>query len=125
VLDKLVFLKKSKLLSQAQFKSVFQKKNKRFAHYFIIYIVENKLDYPRIGFVLSKKQVKLATHRNTIRRVVKESFRMHQHSLPSLDFVIVGLTKADKVTKKELANCMAKQWNYFQSKYSSNLCEQV
>lgn len=108
------FPSKNRLLNKAQFDAVFQKKKKQYAHCFISYVAENKEGYPRVGVILSKKQIRLATQRNTIRRIVKESFRHAIHELPNVDIVIVGLKKATQVSKKDLARRIAQQWGKYQ-----------
>lgn len=37
----------------------------------------------KLGFIIPKRLVRLSVRRNTIKRVLRESFRQHQHSLPS------------------------------------------
>ena len=43
---------------------------------------------PRIGIVVPKQCVKKAVCRNRLKRIVRETFRLRKHFLPSLDFVI-------------------------------------
>jgi ribonuclease P protein component len=60
----------------------------------------NSLGYPRIGFIIAKKKVKLAVQRNRIKRVIKDSFRLNQQRLPGLDIVFIarpGLSDKDNL----------------------------
>lgn len=43
----------------------------------------------RVLVLLSQKNVKRAHERNRIKRLTREYFRLHQHELPSMDFVIL------------------------------------
>lgn len=50
----------------------------------------NTLGHPRLGLVVSKKNVKLAVQRNRFKRLVRESVRLRQHQLPMLDIVVLA-----------------------------------
>lgn len=55
----------------------------------MVYGRPNGLAYPRIGLSTSRK-VGTAARRNRIRRLIRESFRLLQHELPSgYDLLIV------------------------------------
>lgn len=49
----------------------------------------NHQEYARIGFALAKRFAPKAVCRNTIKRVVREWFRLHQHELPSYDYMVL------------------------------------
>ena len=42
---------------------------------------------PRLGLIIGKKQAKRAVTRNTIKRIIRESFRVQQNRLPNRDIV--------------------------------------
>lgn len=42
----------------------------------------------RLGMIIAKRHAARATTRNTIKRVVRESFRHHRHSLPAADYLV-------------------------------------
>ena len=46
---------------------------------------KNNLEHPRLGLTVAKKHLKRAHDRNRIKRLVRESFRLSQHNLPSCD----------------------------------------
>lgn len=50
----------------------------------------NALGYPRIGLIFSKKNVRRAVDRNRLKRIVRESVRLQQHRLPSVDIVVLA-----------------------------------
>ena len=112
--DNYRFKRTSRLLNRPSFQAVFQAKKKRFCGSFVIYSQKNQLNHPRIGIILSKKQVRLACDRNRLRRIIRESFRHHRNSLPNSDFVLVGLNRMQQLTSKEIVLCIEKQWQYFQ-----------
>lgn len=49
----------------------------------------NGRDQARIGFVISKRNVRRAVNRNLIRRIVRESFRRLRQELPPIDVVVM------------------------------------
>ena len=114
MLENFNFPSKNRLLNKEQFDAVFQKREKQYSHCFISYVAENTEGFPRVGVILSKKQIRLATQRNTIRRIVKESFRHAIRDLPNVDIVIIGLKNATQVSKKDFARRIAQQWEKYQ-----------
>ena len=57
----------------------------------------NSLDYARLGLVTSKKKAKRAVDRNLVKRLARETFRLHQHQLGGLDVLVLlcSLPKED------------------------------
>jgi ribonuclease P protein component len=43
---------------------------------------------PRLGMAIAKKWMPRAVDRNRVRRLIRESFRRHQASLPNRDYVV-------------------------------------
>ena len=113
MLNQYRFKRRYRLLDQPAFSTVFEAKKKRFGGTFIIYSRLNHHEYPRIGIILSKKQVRLASERNRIRRLVRESFRLNINTLPCMDFVLVGLHAMQHLNGKEIVQCIEKQWDYY------------
>jgi ribonuclease P protein component len=58
--------------------------------------------HPRLGLVMRKKFVRLATDRNHIKRCARESFRLRQHKLPGLDCVVLTRPPIDALNKRQL-----------------------
>ncbi|QTF92777.1 ribonuclease P protein component [Halomonas sp. BM-2019] len=52
--------------------------------------VPNDLGHPRLGLVVSKKNLRRAVDRNRVKRIVRESFRLRQQRLPAVDIVILA-----------------------------------
>ncbi len=53
-----------------------------------IHYLPNRKESPRLGLVVSKKVAKRAVHRNYMRRVLREQFRINKHLFPNFDLVI-------------------------------------
>lgn len=75
---------------------------------YLLYYRENKVKYPRLGIVASKRKIKKAVSRNRIKRVVKEAFRMQKSRLPSFDVVVIAKLHSLEVDNQELYECIKK-----------------
>ena len=56
---------------------------------FLIFARQNNENRARLGVSVRKRDYKLATHRNIIKRRLKNSFMKQASKLPSLDFVVL------------------------------------
>ena len=70
----------------------------------------------RLGIVVAKKQVRLATERNRLKRVIRESFRHHQHELPKFDIVVLVRSKAASRDNKNLSGLLTGLWTKLAAK---------
>lgn len=50
----------------------------------------NELGHPRLGLIVSKKNVRRAVDRNRFKRLVRESVRLQQDRLPAVDIVLLA-----------------------------------
>jgi ribonuclease P protein component len=76
----------------------------------------NDLDHARIGFVISKKNVRQAVKRNRVRRIIRESFRLNQHDLPAVDIVILARKGLGEMENQDVHKLMKKCWSRLNSK---------
>ncbi len=90
------FEREKRLLCNAQFGEVVQRK--RFVHgdYFTFYGIKNSVAVARLGITVSKRVDKRAVQRNRIKRQVRESYRLNQHELVALDIVVLARVGASE-----------------------------
>ena len=72
---------------------------------YLVFCKENSVKNPRLGVSIKKRDYKLATQRNMLKRKVKNSFMGFIADLPSVDFVVLvgpGVQPNDKKTLSEL-----------------------
>ena len=72
---------------------------------YLVFGKENLVKTPRLGVSIKKRDYKLATQRNMLKRKVKNSFMGFIEDLPSIDFVVMvgpGVQPNDKKTLCEL-----------------------
>lgn len=57
----------------------------------LLLAIENNLDESRLGLVIGKKHVRLATQRNRTKRLIRENFRhLIQDQPPCIDLVVLA-----------------------------------
>lgn len=71
---------------------------------------KNDLGHARLGFAISKKNAKLAVSRNRIKRVVRESFRLHIYKIGAYDVIVLGKPGLDRLNRKEIRREIDQQW---------------
>ena len=78
----------------------------------------NSLRHARLGVSVPKRSFKLATDRNTVKRVIRDSFRRRQAQLDSLDIVIVVKLPTSPFSKRELRECIERLWRKVEIQYA-------
>lgn len=82
------FPRTHRLKSKLDFSRVFDARVREHRGPLTLYALPNELGHPRLGISMSRK-VGTAARRNRIKRLLRESFRFHQHDLPRCyDFVV-------------------------------------
>ena len=104
------FNRESRLLTPGHFQAVFNKPTRFGSKHFTILITPNTNNSKRIGFAVAKKRVKLAVQRNRIKRLVRESFRLNQHTIPNVDIVVMVKSGIDSLENKEIHEQIEKIW---------------
>jgi len=85
------FRPKHRLLTKQDYSQVFDQVDQRVGKGPILLLArKNQLDHPRLGLVVRKKFLKLATDRNQLKRLARENFRLRQHHLPSMDIILMN-----------------------------------
>jgi ribonuclease P protein component len=68
----------------------------------------------RLGLVVAKKKVRRAHERNRVKRLARESFRLHQQQLNALDIVVMPKIGIDTVPNAELHQQLQFAWQKLQ-----------
>lgn len=100
-----------RLLNSAQFKAVFDHADARVSWRELLVLARaNGLDHPRLGIVVGKKNCRLASSRNRIKRLIRESYRQRLDELAGLDIIVLarrGIAELDNAT---ISGSLAKSW---------------
>lgn len=115
--DRLLFGKSCRLLNAADYRAVFDDVHWKVSTKEILCLSrKNGLDYPRLGLVIAKKSIRHAVQRNRVKRIIRESFRLHQHQLPAVDLIILARPGLGNFSNAHLHHEMATLWVRLQKK---------
>ncbi|WP_394132301.1 ribonuclease P protein component [Shewanella maritima] len=112
------FTRELRLLTPAQFKSVFNNPIKASSAEITLLAIPNSEQHPRIGLTVAKRFVKNASDRNRIKRVIRTSFRLHQHDLPNLDIVVLVRNGVVDMENDQLHRLIEKLWRKLNRRYN-------
>ena len=70
--------------------------------------------HSRLGIVVAKKKVRRAHERNRIKRLARESFRLHQQNIELLDIVVMPKIGIDTISNAELHQQLQFAWQKLQ-----------
>jgi ribonuclease P protein component len=104
------FPRELRLLTPRQFSFVFEKAIPAVSPTLTILARFNDYSQPRLGITVAKKKVKLAVHRNRIKRCVRESFRLHAHQLPNIDIIVVAKQGVGQLENANIHEQLHKLW---------------
>ena len=76
---------------------------------FLLLAVENSDGPSRVGIIVAKKQIRLASRRNRIKRIVREQFRLSPLGR-SMDLVVLARSPADKLDNPALWQDIKQLW---------------
>jgi len=99
------------LRSKLQFDAIYAAGRRIDDRFFGLRIKPNGLAYPRMGMAIAVKTAGNAVARNRLRRLVRESFRLAQHELPSVDIVVAAKFPAAGAPAAALRASLATLWN--------------
>lgn len=85
------FSKEKRLLTSAEYRAVFTEPMpiKSSSSYLTVLARPNEQAGAKLGVVVAKRNVRLAVRRNLMKRLIRESFRLHQDKLCGLDLVVL------------------------------------
>ena len=70
----------------------------------------NETGEARLGMAVGLRAVGNAVRRNRIRRLIRESFRMHRQGLPALDILVTARAPAAAATNRAVFDSLAQHW---------------
>ncbi len=80
--------------------------------------VPNLEDFPRVGLIVAKKNVRNAVDRNRIKRLARESFRLNQHQIPAYNIVLLARRGSSQLPNKVLFGHLEQLWIRLQKRAS-------
>ena len=78
--------------------------------FFAVTVSVNQAGAPRLGLAVAVRAAGGAVARNRIRRIIRESFRLHQREIPAVDLVVSVRPRACAATAEALRASLAVLW---------------
>jgi ribonuclease P protein component len=105
------FGKGKRLLHAKDYGQVFDSPDARASHEHLLLLAKfNDGPGHRLGLVIAKKNVRLAVHRNRIKRVAREIFRTLPSSEPPMDVVLLARRGLGQLDNTALSTILLQQW---------------
>ena len=99
--------KEHKLLNSLDFSQVFEKTDFKVSTSSSLVLAKLTTNsYPRLGLVVSKKNVGCAVARNRIKRLCREAFRLRSALLPKMDVVILAKNGISRLENKQIIDML-------------------
>ena len=108
-----------KLLTADRYSYVFSKAERFGNRSFTLLARKNDRHHPRLGLAISKKSAKRAVDRNRIKRIIRESFRLNQHTLPCVDIIAMCKPMAKTLSNAEMHKQIETQWYFMRKKFAT------
>jgi ribonuclease P protein component len=78
--------------------------------FFTVIALVNDKGAPRLGLAVAVRAAGGAVARNRLRRIIRESFRLHRSALPALDVVVSARPQARAAAPAALRASLAALW---------------
>ncbi len=110
------FRRGDRVLDKAAYGRVFKDATRSRDRYFTVLCRKERPGNPRLGLAIAKKHCKLATGRNRIKRLVRESFRHNKQVLNGLDVVVINTSATHRADNHTLASSLERHWQHCRQK---------
>lgn len=104
------FPRQRRLVTKAEFKSIFDKSKKISQRYLVILYKPNQSGHARLGVIVAKRSVNSAVERHRIKRIARESFRHSQEQLKGIDIIIIARGQCDQLSNQKLREGIDSLW---------------
>ena len=100
----------ARLRQSAQFRAVFANGRKFVSPGFVVIAAASSAGQPRLGLALAKRRIAHAVERNRIKRVLRESFRLHRPDLAAVDVVVLARSRTSTMSNAALFKQLEALW---------------
>jgi ribonuclease P protein component len=99
-----------RLRCKKHFDRVFREPIRSADCFFTVLARKRSGNHPRLGMAISVRSAGGAVARNRVKRIVRESFRLNQQSLPAVDLVVMGRPGIGGCENADLRESLEKHW---------------
>jgi ribonuclease P protein component len=108
--NRLTLRAQKRLRRKSDFDAVYAR-GRRFGNgFFGVTALWNDKGGPRLGLAVAVRAAGGGVERNRIRRIIRESFRLHQYELPAVDLVVSARSRAKDAPRSELHASLVELW---------------
>jgi ribonuclease P protein component len=107
---RLTFSAHQRLRRKADFEAAYARGRRLGNGFFGVIAVSNDRDAPRLGMAVAVRMAGSGVARNRIRRIIRESFRLHQRELPAVDLVVSARSAARGASPAEMRAQLSALW---------------
>ncbi len=104
------FPRRYRLLTPADFKWVFAKPRKNNKKVLVAYSRVNEKNNPRLGMAFSKKAVRKSVERSRLKRICRESFRLHCFGDKGVDIILLARPGLELTSNQQLKLILNSIW---------------
>jgi ribonuclease P protein component len=104
------FTTAQRLRQKSDFDRVYRAARRSADAFFGVFTRANDGTAARLGLAIAARIIGGAVRRNRIKRLVRESFRAHQHDLPAVDIVINARSAARDADNAAIVRSLEKHW---------------
>lgn len=104
------FTPAQRLHNKAEFDRVYRDARRFADALFAISVRSNTNSTPRLGLSIAARIVGNAVRRNLVKRLIRESFRQHQHELPAVDIVVNARAGARNADNASIVRSLERHW---------------
>jgi ribonuclease P protein component len=99
-----------RLRQKSEFDRVYRDARRSADAFFAIFARNTGAPVPRLGLAIAARIVGNAVRRNRIKRLIRESFRQHQHELPAVDLVVNARAGARDADNAAITRSLERHW---------------
>jgi len=104
------FTPAQRLHNKSDFDRVYKDARRSADAMFAIFVRANTGTSARLGLSIAARIIGNAVRRNRVKRLIRESFRHHQHQFPAVDIVVNGRSGARNADNKAIVRSLERHW---------------
>lgn len=101
---------RQRLKTKREFDGVYGQARRSADSCFLVLARKNAHGMARLGLSISARNVGNAVRRNLVKRLVRESFRLHQHDLPVADIVVNARSAVRTADNNAILRSLERHW---------------